>query len=148
MKRTKIIIATILIIVIVGGVLILSGKDTHIGNSSSHIKMPDGFNTLGTWENCILISNSTSNYTIFVVPNETIDNLYKQYEIKHENDTVSVSTLNMGNTEVEGWDLIVNGSLIHTNYYYEKEGTTYQIYPTGDYNINTITEIVKSTENN
>ena len=146
MKKTRIIILIMAIILIAYGSLMLFGNNVDIGESSSHIKMPKGFNTLNTGQNCIIISNLTSNYTISVIPNETIEDLYQQYEIKHENDSVSVSTLNIDNIKLEGWDLIVNDSLIHTNYFYEKNGITYQIYPSGDYNLDTIIEIVKSTE--
>ncbi|SEK66630.1 hypothetical protein SAMN05216439_1281 [Methanobrevibacter gottschalkii] len=142
----KYISISIIVIIIIAFGLLIFGGNTQIGSESmSKIIIPNGFNIYKTTNDTLIISNKSSNYTITEIGNKTIKSVFDEYNLKHENHTVSMSSTTVGDTKLFGLNLKINETFIHTNYFYEKNGITYQIYPDGDYDFDTIKQLVSST---
>lgn len=148
MKKSHIGIIIIIIIFIVLGAVLITNMNTHIGtHSKSTIKVPESFTINKTAEHSIVLSNEKSNFTIREVTNGSMKSIIDDYKKKYENDTVEVSSFNVDGIEVKGLNLKINNHSVHTNYYYEKNGIIYHIYPDGDYDMNILDELIKSTNN-
>ena len=144
MKKKYIII--ILLIIGIYSILLINGDTTEIGHDSvSTVTIPKGFSVNETSENMVILSNDDSKYTIKEIQNKTIESIFEEYNIKHENHTVSVSSSDVNGIELLELNLRKNGRFVHSNYFYEKNGLVYQIYPEGNYDYDIIKQIVNST---
>ena len=116
-----------------------------IGNGSdSEISIPDGFNVIKFSQNEVILSNGSTNFTVKDV-NDTKDSLFHDYYEKHKDHKVNEVSFDVDDINVTGLELEVDGKYVHTNYFYEKNGHFYQIYPQGDMNIDVLKAIVSST---
>ncbi|MBQ6099365.1 MAG: hypothetical protein IJL02_05825 [Methanobrevibacter sp.] len=113
-------------------------------NGTSKVSIPNGFKVTKSSENSVTVTDGKNNYTIAEV-NDTMDSVFKDYYQKHKNHKVTEKSFDAGNVTVKALVLEVDGKYIHTNYFYEKNGKLYQIYPQGDDSKNLLKGFVSST---
>ena len=145
-KKLLIGISVFIIALFVLGVIIC-GVNVGIGTESgSTIAVPDGFNSTNIGKNTIVIYNNESNYTVWEITNRSMESIFEEYKQEYANDTVSINSMDVDGVNVSGLDLTIKGEYIHTNYYYEKNGILYHIFPDGKYDSETLKDLVKSTD--
>ena len=103
----------------------------------------------------INITTIKSNETTYVIREDlvhkNIDDIFKEYKIKHANDTIKEYSEDIGNNiTLKGVILInsTNNKTIHSNYYFMKYGYIYHIYENGTGNVQIVKEIANSLEKN
>lgn len=142
-----ILIITIIICLIFSISMLITPNVVKIGEEgTSEIIIPDGFKATNSTSHSVVLSNQKSRYTVYEFSNRTFDSIYNEYNTKHINNTVIKSSSQCGNITVYGLTLMIDNTEIHTNYFYEKNGCTYQIYPDGEQNQNILDQLISSTK--
>lgn len=145
-KKMNIGVILIIICVIIVAYSIIFVNNVNIGTDAiSCVSVPNGFNTTNLTRHSVTLFNDDSSYTIYEFSNKSMKSIFEDYKIQHRNDTVYVNTTVVQGITVSGLNLEINGTYVHTNYFYEKNGITYQIYPTGNFDFEIFKQLVDST---
>ena len=146
----NVIITVILILALIGIVYTLNYTSTYSKLGSSQIKIPEGYKVINNSNHTIRISSNNS--TIIIdekKENETIEKIFKKIKNNNSEYNVNISELHLNNNiTLKNITVIENeeNKSIPTNYYYEKNNKTYQIFLKGNVSKELIEEIINNTE--
>lgn len=148
-KKIIVGIIIVFICIVVGAIFLVQNDNANtvtIGNNgTSHIIVPNGFNVTNISSNKIVLTNGKSVFTVYEIKNKSIDEIFNEYNVVYKkNATVKQSTEDISGVTVRSLTLRVNGTDVHTNYYCEKNGITFQVYPSGVNNHSAFEKIVTS----
>lgn len=114
--------------------------------SGSIVQLPEGFSRYKISNHSVVIFDEDSSYTIHEFHDKSIKYIFNEYKIQHKDDVVYINSSDICNLTVFSLSLEINGKFIHTNYFFEKEGITYQIYHEGIFNSNIFEQLISSTK--
>lgn len=145
-KLIGVLIIVIAVLLGIGAYAYMNMNTASFGKST--VTIPDGYKVTKTDNNSITFTNNKTTYYINDENNRTIDSIFNKYKKDHKNDTVVENSNNVNNVNVRSITLQKDGKTIHTNYYFNKDNTTYHVFVKGKNDPKIFNKIVESTGRN
>lgn len=141
------IIVVLLIIIAAVGYYSYTFKDKETFGSSA-ISVPDNYKVKENKDHKVVLKNKETKISV-QEKNNTIDNLVNDYKIKHANETVVESSLNISGDNLKSLTLKKdNGKIVRELCFYSKNGKVYQMVITGKTDLKAMETIYNSTSIN